>query len=264
VITTSGYAPEPTPESAWPKPGRPNWGVGDVWISAGVFLAAQFLVVFGLIATGAIHLQTDSGTATDTVSSGGLALLTASVMANWIGFGVWPTIAVYLKGSKSLARDLGLSIRLSDAPSGIVGGLVVFGLGIAVNIIFFIFSGGHPAPDNGSFLEPASHSLGADVLLFLLVAVGTPLFEELFFRGMLLRSIAKRYGLTKGVIISSLVFGALHAQFQGWSDLYLMTLLSLYGLVLATVCVRSGGRLGPSMIAHGINNGIAVLLLVLH
>lgn len=47
-------------------------------------------------------------------------------------------------------------------------------------------------------------------LLFLAVAVLTPLWEEILFRGMIQGSTASRWGRLAGVVISALTFAAAH------------------------------------------------------
>ncbi len=48
--------------------------------------------------------------------------------------------------------------------------------------------------------------------LVLIAVVGAPLVEELFFRGLLLRSIEKRLGWVWAIVGSSVFFGLAHPQ----------------------------------------------------
>ena len=89
------------------------------------------------------------------------------------------------------------------------------------------------------------------------VVVVAPIVEELFFRGLLLRTMRHRWGMTTAVVASSLFFGATHfqpLQFAG---------LTLAGLVFAAAVVRTG-RLGTAIAVHaGLNATTFVALVVL-
>ncbi len=79
--------------------------------------------------------------------------------------------------------------------------------------------------------------------------------EELFFRGLLMGAIAKRWTMTAAVIGSAAIFGASHFQpllFPG---------LATAGLVFAG-CVAKTGRLGPAIVAHMAFNATTVIALV--
>jgi uncharacterized protein len=88
-------------------------------------------------------------------------------------------------------------------------------------------------------------------LLMTVVFVGVaPLTEELIFRGFLLQRWATKWGLTTALILSSLVFGLLHANVVG---------LSIFGLVMAVLYVQTRTLWVP-IAAHAFNNAIALVL----
>jgi hypothetical protein len=96
---------------------------------------------------------------------------------------------------------------------------------------------------------------GGVVLLILIVVIAAPIVEELFFRGLVMRSLERRYGTRWAIVGSAALFGAAHLEPLQFPALF------LFGLVAAVLVVRSG-RLGPSMCAHLAFNGIAVLQLL--
>ncbi len=49
-------------------------------------------------------------------------------------------------------------------------------------------------------------------MLVLVAVVFAPLVEELFFRGLLLRSLQRRVGTGRAVALSSVLFGLAHPQ----------------------------------------------------
>jgi membrane protease YdiL (CAAX protease family) len=101
------------------------------------------------------------------------------------------------------------------------------------------------------------------VVLALFICIGSPIVEELFFRGLLLRSLLGRFatlGRTLGPLISiavtAVVFGLVHfeaLQFLG---------LAGFGAVLSVLAWRSG-RLGPCVVAHASFNCATVIALAL-
>src|SRR5207248_894152 len=86
--------------------------------------------------------------------------------------------------------------------------------------------------------------------------LGVPIVEELFFRGLVLRSLLRRWGPTASVIGSAVVFGVVHLE------LLQLPALVVLGLVLGVLVVRTG-RLGPSIWAHGAFNAVTVVSLAL-
>ncbi len=87
---------------------------------------------------------------------------------------------------------------------------IIVALLIAQGLVFVV-TGNNPSGDSD-----ATASLAMEVtpllvvLLFIAVAVLTPLWEEILFRGMLQGSVAARFGRLVGVVVSALVFAAAH------------------------------------------------------
>jgi membrane protease YdiL (CAAX protease family) len=91
------------------------------------------------------------------------------------------------------------------------------------------------------------------VVLALLPAVA----EELFFRGILQRifiQMTRRPWI--GIIITSIVFSALHGQFLGFIPRMVL------GMVLGALYWYSGS-LYPGMLAHFLNNAVQIVLVYL-
>jgi membrane protease YdiL (CAAX protease family) len=111
----------------------------------------------------------------------------------------------------------------------------------------------------GSVLETVDSALiGARGLSLLVVILGIGiapgLGEELFFRGLLLRSLAPRVGSLFAVTFSALLFGALHLDpVQGAAA-------TLLGLYLGLVAV-AGGSVRAAVACH-IGNNLAAIFTV--
>jgi membrane protease YdiL (CAAX protease family) len=192
-----------------------------------------------------------------------------SVAAGWLGFIGWPVLASYVKGQRSLARDFGLWFKPVDIGWGLLGGLAVLAITVVLNIFWYLVRG-ETAPDNSGFL-PESPSLLAGITMFVTVAVVTPFAEELFFRGLLLRALEKRFNTTIAIVVSSVVFGSLHLAGVTSADslfelvvhgLFIAVVITGYGAVFALIDVYTG-RLWPSIIAHMVINGVGVVTYLL-
>ena len=233
---------EPEPQQA-----AVRWGIGDALLGTLVTLVVP--AIAGIVA----FLAAGWEGAAD-VPLWGVALLQIPLWAGLLGAPLWAT---NLKGRRSLAEDFGLRMRWTDVPLGLGVGLVAqVALGIVVRILYDLL--GIDLDKVGESAEQLTESavdaVGV-VLLVLVVVVAAPVFEELFYRGLWLRAVARRYGTVVGVLLSSFVFAAIHFQPYDFPALF------GFALVLAVLTARNG-RLGPAIWAHVAFNLTAVVSLL--
>lgn len=100
-------------------------------------------------------------------------------------------------------------------------------------------------------------SLALRVPLALVVVSLGPLVEELLFRGALLSALLRRMPVGWAVAISSLLFACVHLPDLGFLW-YAVPNLALLAAALAWLRLRSGS-LWPAVVAHGVNNLLAVV-----
>jgi membrane protease YdiL (CAAX protease family) len=186
-------------------------------------------------------------------SSPPLWYLLASYAGLWAGFGG----AAWLVTRSS--RRLGLRFRPSDVRFVLVG----FGLQLALAVAYL------PVNDH-SLSRPEHLLLGSGsgwslVVPAVLVIAGAPLFEELFFRGVLLRGLLALWanwrgalGIACAVLADGTLFGFAHLGTDEWIQL---PGLASVGVVLAVLAVRTR-RLGPSIVTHASFNALAVYVYV--
>ena len=93
-------------------------------------------------------------------------------------------------------------------------------------------------------------------LLFLVVVVGAPVVEEIFFRGLTLKAFEKKMGSRSAAIVSSLFFAIAHLQLVQFPALLLFGLVAVY-------LVRKHDRLGRAVWAHVGFNATTVIALLL-
>ena len=241
-------AAEPV-ESAHPEGREPRWGLGDAALG---FLLGM---LFAIVADGLYIAVAGSG--------GGLGHTIVTLVALWLGMAGIPYVASRRKGSGSLAEDFGLQLHRRDIGIGVlVGALSQF---VLVNLVVALFR--LVGPDVNIGRQARNLTNDAEGLSLALLApflvLGAPIVEELFFRGLLQRSIRRRLGAFVGIVGSSIAFGLVHLQpdLSAWSQLALTTALGSYGLVLAALTHRYGGRLGPAIVAHATFNAITLIAL---
>ncbi|MHB1912726.1 MAG: CPBP family intramembrane glutamic endopeptidase [Acidimicrobiales bacterium] len=229
------------------RPGRPGrWSLGLPIFGFGAGLLVA--LVAESIWINAHHGQTNS-----------LGVVVCSTVGLWVGLGGSALYASRTEGSSSLVRDFGLRFAWLDPfLGGPVGVAAQYLLGLL--IVFAYQASGVSQKTINNLGQPAQTITGlahgwGDLVLILVVVVGAPVVEELFFRGLLLRSLQVRIGSVGAVIVSGILFGLAHFE-----PLQL-PVLALFGMVLGALALRTG-RLGPGICAHAAFNSLAVYTLL--
>lgn len=232
---------EPAPP-ADSRPGPPRWGLGD---AVAGFLAGFFLSVL----CGSLWVAA-SGSSKVT-----LGLTTATLVGQWIGMGGAVALACRRKGSGSLTTDFGLRVEARDIAPGLTAGIL--SQLVLIPLLYLPFHLlGLDVDVSEKAREVTDLGRGAGIgLLAVCIVIGAPLVEELFFRGLLQRSAARRLGPAPAVAVSAVAFGIAHFQ-----PVQLPGLVA-FGVVLA-VLAQQAGRLGPSLVAHMAFNATTVIVLV--
>lgn len=92
----------------------------------------------------------------------------------------------------------------------------------------------------------------ANTLNSLVMVVLAPIIEEIFFRGFLLNRWVNKYGLVKGVALSSIVFALFHYEPIG---------AFVFSVVLSLIYMQTRSLVG-TVIVHAANNAIVILALI--
>lgn len=179
-------------------------------------------------------------------------------------------------------RDVGLTLGgrpWLEPGIGLVGYLLVlpcFGLGLVVTLILMTIQRrltlGNEPERHFAPLEQPSHpivdwvgegNIGVILQIVVIASILAPLVEETMFRGLLYRQLREAtwgWGRTLSFVASALVvsfiFAVIHPQ-------GLLAVPVLMGLAFGLNLLREWrGTLLPSMIVHGLHNGLATFLLV--
>ena len=94
------------------------------------------------------------------------------------------------------------------------------------------------------------------ILLFLTTTFLAPIFEEIIFRGVLLPTLSRDFGITLGIIVSAFIFALAHLSLGEMLPLFVL------GIGLGITRVASGSLLS-SVIMHSLWNGLTFLNLFL-
>lgn len=176
----------------------------------------------------------------------------------------WVARLVLVKGSGDFTLDLGFRFRLVDLGYGFAGWVAIFVGGEVLDR--FVLPHVLPGADDPVPFNPLDGYTEVPPLLklVLLLTIGllVPFAEEMLFRGVLLRTFSRWVGPIAAIALSSIVFGWLHATSWTARDLAHVAWAIWAGLVLGVLRVGTD-RLGPGIVAHGLQNSIIVALTVL-
>jgi membrane protease YdiL (CAAX protease family) len=237
----------PPPDDAPTRVPPRTWGIGQVVVGYVVAFLTSSIGVGGYLAvTGG-----SSGRIT-------LGLAITALVSLWVGLFGTVLYVTRRRAHASMREELGLAFQWVDLPVG-----AAVGLASQLWLLWLVYlplrlaspRTAHRLDKPAKDLTNAAHGPGY-VVLAVLIVVGTPLVEELFFRGLLQRSLLRRMGPVAAVAVSAVAFGLAHEQ------LLQLPGLIAFGLVLGALAWRTG-RLGPGIVAHAFFNLVTVVALAL-
>lgn len=149
-------------------------------------------------------------------------------------------------GSKKYFR---FSFNWYNAPLTLWGLVLVTAAGVVLEPVLDLFPVG--------YFERLNDAIGSGgVAVFLLVIIA-PVCEEIFFRGLVLEQLGRRWSAVWAVVASSLLFGIVHLPI--WPQ---VVNAAVMGMVFGYIYMITRSLM-PVIIIHAINNGIAYLVLEL-
>lgn len=129
---------------------------------------------------------------------------------------------------------------------------MVFGFAMLSSYLFLKVAGKLPEQEIAVLIE---EGIREQPLLIALFAVGlVPLLEEILFRGFLLELLLPRVGRAAAVLVSSVIFAALHGP---------EAFLPIFGLALILGIIKLETRsLAVCWVVHGLHNGASMVPLL--
>lgn len=284
---------------------RRAWGLIDViWgvvglVGAQVVMLPLLAVIavitydIDLAASNGAELVTDAIAMVATTGPG----LVCALLFQWGAFVGTPWWVSRRKGHGSLRLDFGLSFKKSDLWWGALIAWLMQGSMMGLNWLLqqtsLDLSGG------SNTAQVTDHAGFVLVVMVLAAAIGAPLTEELFFRGLILRGLMRglggvdhapvldgvseryhtgnvpawhrRVGVTAAVLISSAFFGLMHLQTTttatGATEIllghwFVVIQTGLLGLVFALIALKTR-RIGLNIVAHLVFNSTSLALVFL-
>jgi membrane protease YdiL (CAAX protease family) len=222
------------------------------WEAIGVYLACWF--VASLLSL-PVFLVVHPESIANIVASALIAVVNVALLVFWLS-----------RWHPGWTAAIGFPSRvLPEIGAGVAFGAILypgiaFGIGLVINVILQQLTGRSvTTPEQ----VPAHLGAFGVVVTILYAIVIAPIHEELFFRGILFRSLRDRYGFGVGGWGSGLAFGLVHYIPAPFIDsLLLMSIMVFTGFALAYFYERRGNIVAP-MFAHATFNMIGLALILL-
>lgn len=250
-------------DTPWVPPKTPRQGWYWLLFAVAGFVVGQLAATIFAFVAGAVAGKTAAQMqAIATASVPPEWYVVSTLVGLWIGFLGAPWLASRTQGTKRFTCDLGLRFRWFD----LLGILIGIGGQFLITLLYAPFQHDiHNFNAPSQRLTGASHGSG-----FVVIAIATvllaPAAEEIFFRGLLLKSLVRLFtplraagraraaGVVLAVIVDGILFGAAHGEWVQFAG------LAVFGIVLAAVSYRTG-RLGMNMVAHASFNLVAIIAI---
>lgn len=248
-ITSSGHFPARAPVVEFAPPREPH-------ATLPIEAAAGAIVV--LVASLLVSKYT-----LDSLVSLGWPVVVYVALLGAIGYGpsfVWCRFASRRWGTGRFLADVGLQPRWSDLGWGPLVWLAAIGTQVLIGAI--VLGLGIPLSNNTDGISDLTDDRTYIVSIVITAVIAAPFVEEIVFRGVVMRGLRSRLSAVPTVVLQGVLFGVAHIDpVRGVGNIGL-------ALVLSGVGVTFGGaayllrRIGPTVVAHAIFNGV-VLILVL-
>lgn len=243
------------------KNGFAHWAIAMIWLVVVLLLfqgAASVVALVLVILTEGMHSKDEM-----------LELLSIRVdllfIANTIGqilfIGLASFVVVTLNKSSEKKRHFMRIVWYDDTLKYILLGAILIVVVQPIVIYLGYLNSLIPFPDSMELIQESQSEMILNflkkdgVLLFALftVAVVPAICEEILFRGYILRAFEKSWGIIAAIIVSGFLFGLFHLQLGNLMP------LAMLGFVLAVMTWLSGS-IWPAVVAHFMNNGVAVVV----
>jgi uncharacterized protein len=249
------FATEPFPPPAPPNftsraDENPIWSGWDVLQIGAVALLLTFIAVpFGVVS--AIHFLTVPHQAFADLARNPLIALLSEFLAYLLVL-LFMVLTINSKYHASFGQAIGWRWPGPRSFRFLLIGSSMFVLDLLSRFL--------PMPKTTPFDQFFEHPIDAYMVVAFAVTFG-PLMEEFFFRGFLYPVLARRVGVSWGILITGLLFGLIHLPQYGYSWAAAL-IVCMVGIVLTTVRAVTKS-VGSSFLAHvGYNGTLMVLAAV--
>jgi uncharacterized protein len=247
-VAPQAPAPAEKPRAEEPSLPEVNWGFGDsIWGLIGGLLLV--VIVPPLLVLPFDPNIGDPDKASDAAILATQALFDVLLIAVAIGMASgW-----HFNLRQALGR---LGLR-SFQPSALGWMFAVLGTYYVGAIAFSAIVLQPKQEDIGKELGVCNPGIGIAIFAVMAIIVLAPIAEEIFFRGFFFAGLRKRWSLWPSAILSGAIFGLVHAPTGPTAAIPLAGL----GVGLAWLYNKTGS-IYPSMLAHFLNNAIAISVVL--
>ncbi len=180
-----------------------------------------------------------------------------------VGYGpsiAWWWFATGRWGSGDRLRDVGATPRWTDLAWGPLIWLATVVVQVFVGAIVLGFD--VPLSNNTDDIGELSADRTYAIAIVIAAVVAAPVVEELVFRGLVMRSLLSKMHAVPAVGLQGVLFGVAHVDpVRGIGNTGLAIILSGVGISLGAGAYLLR-RIGPTIVAHAIFNGVVMILLL--
>lgn len=176
-----------------------------------------------------------------------------ALLIQWLFFGLM-YFGLSLNGTKLVAITGNFAGDEKKQSHDIILGFLFLGFSVLITLIFLLLQ--RPSGPRGEFLPRT----GAELVIFIPLALTAGVSEELIFRGYLLKQFQILMGKTPAVVVAqALLFGISHGYHQ---NLAAFGSNLAFGILLGFLAIWRRSLL-PCMVAHSLSDLLAGILSVL-
>jgi len=221
------------------EPDRPFWGFAELLLAAAIFLAVGSVI--GIAGTW-LHVPPESGLWTVLEEAAAYAILFLALKLMFARYG------------KGLLESLGWTKRGPFTP------LTLAVVGLSLALVTAILEKILLTPDVDTPFDKLLDDPASRVVIALFAVTLAPVVEELLFRGFLQPVLVGVAGVFPGILLTSMLFGALHLSQNAfiWQS---GVLIMLVGFVLGVIRHLSGST-KASTIVHIAYNSLPFVYLL--
>jgi len=229
---------------------RAEWPARSVFIGVGGALGSIALAVGVSVAVGAV------------LDDQLLVNFVTAQLALWAGLLLTCIFVSRRYATSRLLEDYALSFRAIDLARGAVLSIIARVVAVPLIVPLVILLDLDSKESLNDLSDVARGPAGVTFTVIFLI-VGAPLVEELFFRGLLQRSLESRFAPPVAIGIQALLFGMAHLNLPlEAANAVVFAGTGVAGVVLGISAWRYH-RLGPGIVAHSLFNLIPAVLIVL-
>jgi uncharacterized protein len=163
-------------------------------------------------------------------------------------------------GTRSLSRDIGLRFRWSDLGWGPL--IWISAVVCQIMVAAVVITTGVPTTSNVEGIGEIDADRSYVIALLVTAVIAAPFVEEMVFRGVVLRGLLGRLGVVLTIALQAVLFGLAHVDpVRGTGNIGLAIILAGVGVALGVAAFLLR-RIGPTIVAHALFNGV-VLAIVL-